>query len=117
MNQDIHQPNQPPLSTAELLTSHEAPVTVFSLSWCSYCQAVKQLLQQIKVPFQEYELDRGEFAIEAEHRRLRQELQQLTGSRTLPQVFVARQSVGGYTETHAAIRSGQFSNWLGQSGA
>lgn len=114
MNQDIHQSSQ--LSTiAEMLVSHDRPVSLFTLSWCSYCHAVKQLLRQINVPFTEYELDSGDYAAEANHQRLRQELQQLTNSRTLPQVFVAKQSVGGYTETQSAIRSGQFSDWLSRA--
>lgn len=116
MNQDSHQSSQLLLSIPELLSSHEKTVTVFSLSWCSYCHAVKQLLQQIDVPFQEFELDSGYFATEANHQALRQELQHLTGSRTLPQVFIARQPVGGYTETLSAIRSGQFNDLLSQTG-
>lgn len=117
MDQDIQQAHAPLLSINDMLTSHENPVTVFSLSWCSYCHAVKQLLQQHNTPFEEYVLDRGELASEENHQRLRQELQALTRSRTLPQVFVANHPVGGYTETLAAIRSGQFEAWLQSNGA
>jgi len=117
MNQNINQTNATLPSIEAMLTSHNKPVTVFSLSWCSYCHAVKQLLQQSNVPFEEYVLDQGTFANEASHQQLRQQLQHLTNSRTLPQVFIARQSVGGYTETLAAIRSGQFNDWLKEAGA
>lgn len=116
MNQDIFQTDQSLPSIGAMLTAHNKPVTVFSLSWCSYCHAVKQLLQQTSVPFEEYVLDQGVFASDANHQHLRLELQQLTKSRTLPQVFVATQSVGGYTETLAAIRSGQFNDWLKAAG-
>ena len=117
MNQDIFQTDQSLPSIGAMLTAHNKPVTVFSLSWCSYCHAVKQLLQQSNVPFEEYVLDQGAFANESSHQHLRQQLQHLTNSRTLPQVFVARQTIGGYTETLAAIRSVQFNDWLKEAGA
>lgn len=115
MNQENQQTTPASHSISAMLSSHQHPVTVFSLSWCSYCHAVKQLLQQAGVPFEEYVLDQGDFASEANHQPLRQALKQLTDSRTLPQVFVATQSVGGYTETLAAIRSGQFEHWMKQA--
>lgn len=117
MNQESQSTTLSSPSIEQMLTSHRHPVTVFSLSWCSYCHAVKQLLQQHGVPFEEYVLDRGELASGDNHPRLRQELLTLTQSRTLPQVFVARHPVGGYTETLAAFRSGQFEAWLKTNGA
>lgn len=99
-------------SVKALLASSKQPVTMYTLSWCSYCQAAKQLLRQLNIPFHLIELDSGEYREPALNQRLRQELQQLTGSNTLPQVFIGQQSIGGYTDTQAALKSGLLKNML-----
>jgi len=95
-----------------LLAQSPAPVTVFTLSWCSFCHAVKKLLRDLDVPFSVIELDTGDFRPATIHNRLRQDLFEMTGSQTLPQVFVGDIGVGGYTETQAALRSGQLKSLL-----
>lgn len=99
-------------SVKALLASSKQPVTMYTLSWCSYCQAAKQLLRQLNIPFHLIELDSGEYREPVLNQRLRQELQQLTGSNTLPQVFIGQQSIGGYTDTQAALKSGLLKNML-----
>ncbi|MEK7259309.1 MAG: glutaredoxin domain-containing protein [Pseudomonadota bacterium] len=78
------------------------PVTLFSLSWCSYCRAARQLLEQLGIPYQVFELDRGEFLEPRLQSEVRTRLQQLTNSSTLPQLFIGGESLGGYTDTVAA---------------
>ena len=95
-----------------LLAQSPPPVTVFTLSWCSYCHAVKRLLGDLNVPFTVIELDSGDFRPAVIHNRLRQDLYDMTGSQTLPQVFVGEVAVGGYTDTQAALRNGQLKTLL-----
>ena len=113
MNTEIG--NEDALSIAAFLGASSAPVTLFSLSWCSYCHAVKQLLKQLKIPFDEVELDTGRYREPALNASLRTELRKMTGSNTLPQVFVGRISVGGYTETSAAARRGKLQKLLAEN--
>jgi glutaredoxin len=94
------------LSVKAQLAISKQPVILYTLSWCSYCQAAKQLLKQLNIPYHLIELDSGEYREPALNQRLRQELQQLTGSNTLPQLFIGEQSIGGYTDTQAALKSG-----------
>lgn len=100
--------SNPDLSITQLLSAATTDVTIFTLSWCAYCHAVKRLMQQLKLEFTEYELDTGIYRQPELNRQLRSELQVLTGSGTLPQVFVRGTNVGGYTDTAAAVQSGQF---------
>lgn len=103
--------NNTPLAT-QLLQQSAQPVTVFTLSWCSFCHAAKQLLRDLGIPFEVIELDSGAYKSPDVHNRLRQELRQLTGSNTLPQVFVGDTPVGGYTDTQAALRNGSLKTLL-----
>lgn len=95
-----------------LLASAETPITLFSLSWCSFCHAAKQLLSSMDIQYTEHVLDRGALSEAQLNARLRRELTDLTRSRTLPQVFVGSINVGGYTETLAAVRSGKLKELL-----
>ncbi|MBU2097916.1 MAG: glutaredoxin [Gammaproteobacteria bacterium] len=99
---------------SELLAQSATPVTVFTLSWCSFCHAVKQLLRDIDVPHTVIELDTGIYRAPEVHNRLRQELRQLSGSNTLPQVFIGSIAVGGYTDTQAALRNGKLKTLLAE---
>lgn len=90
----------------------EHPVTLFSLSWCSYCRAARQLLEQLGIPYQVFELDRGEFLEPRLQNEVRTRLQQLTNSGTLPQLFIGGESLGGYTDTVAARSNGRLADVL-----
>ena len=102
----------PQLSVKAQLAISKQPVTLYTLSWCSYCHAAKQLLKQLNIPFHQIELDSGEYREPVLNQRLRQELEKLTGSNTLPQVFIGEQSIGGYTDTQAALKSGLLKKML-----
>jgi|GEM_PF-1480023 len=92
-----------------LLGVSKTPVTVFTLSWCSYCHAVRQLLDHLKIAYTTVELDTGEYANPDRHQQMRRELLEMTSSRTLPQVFVGTShNIGGYTETRQAAQSGKL---------
>lgn len=101
-----------PAGVESLITGSPHSVTVFSLSWCSFCHAAKRLLKGQNIPFLVVELDTGIYREPALNARLRQELFSLTGSQTLPQVFVGKQNVGGFTETQAAVRQGHLATLL-----
>jgi glutaredoxin len=90
----------------------EHRVTLFSLSWCSYCRAARQLLEQLGIPYQAFELDRGEFVEPRLQDEVRTRLQQLTNSGTLPQLFIGGESLGGYTDTATARSNGKLAQVL-----
>ena len=96
------------ISIAGLLAASAEPVTIFTLSWCSYCHALKRLLKQINQSCTEHELDSGIYQNPALNQQLRTELRALTGSSTLPQVFIGTMNIGGYTDTAAAVQNGKF---------
>lgn len=98
----------------ELLAQSDHPVVLFTLSWCSFCHAARHLLRDLKVPHTVIELDTGIYKAADVHNRLRQDLRQLTGSNTLPQLFVGNSAVGGYTDTQAALRNGKLKTLLAE---
>jgi glutaredoxin 3 len=77
-----------------------AEVTVYTTRICGYCVAAKRLLSARKVPYQEVDVS-GD-------RDKRAWLVSVTGRRTVPQIFIAGQSIGGYEELAALDRNGEL---------
>jgi glutaredoxin 3 len=83
-------------------------VVVFSKSYCPYCTATKNLMSDMKIDAKVYELDQRKDgdAIQAA-------LLDMTGQRTVPNVFIKGQHIGGNDKTQAAARSGKLQEMLG----
>ncbi|KAH7868715.1 glutaredoxin [Lentinula edodes] len=95
------------MAVQELLNSSidENTVTIFSKSWCPYCRAAKSLFEKEypDVPTKIFELDEMEEGAE-----IQSYLAQKTGQRTVPNIFVNKQHIGGNDATQAAFRSGKL---------
>ncbi len=78
-----------------------APVTVYTTSYCPYCDRAKALLRKRDVPFEEVDVteDAGKRAwlVSASG-----------GRRTVPQIFIDGKPVGGSDDLHALDRSGEL---------
>jgi len=120
MSETASSTQQAPLNGRELvdnaISSPQAAVVLFSLSWCSFCRAAKQLLGQIGVEYRVIELDQGQFLEPNLQREVRARLQEITHSSTLPQLFIGDEGLGGYTETAVAFRSGKLAQILSKHG-
>lgn len=75
-------------------------VKVYTTDWCPYCDRAKALLRSKGVPFEEIDVE-GDDAKRAW-------LVQTTGQRTVPQIFIGDEPVGGYTELAALDRRGEL---------
>jgi glutaredoxin 3 len=79
-------------------------ITVYTTEPCGYCARVKGLLRARGVEFAEVNL--------AKDPEGRIELAARTGMMTFPQVVVAGQLVGGFSEILAAVESGRLEQLL-----
>ncbi len=65
-------------------------VKMYTKEFCSFCYAAKRLLTKRGISWEEIPLT-GEAARE-------REMQKLTGGRTVPQILINGEAIGGYTE-------------------
>ena len=79
-------------------------VIVFSSPFCGYCAATKRLLMNKNTDFIEINI------LSSPERR--QEMIKLSGRRSVPQIFVGGQHIGGYTELSALDASGELDTLL-----
>lgn len=79
-------------------------VVVYSASYCGYCHRAEALLRDKGVPF-----ERVDVTDDWEQRTW---LRQVTGRRTVPQIFIGDEAIGGFTDLLALERSGKLDAML-----
>jgi glutaredoxin 3 len=82
-----------------------ATVTIYSKENCPYCVHAKQLLDSKNVKYNEIRIDLDETK--------RDEMLQLSGGRrTVPQIFINDQAIGGFDDLAALAKSGELDKLL-----
>lgn len=79
-------------------------VVIYSKATCPYCVMAKQLLDARGVSYTEIRID----LIEAE----RDNMIRLSGRRTVPQIFINEEPIGGYDDLAALAKSGKLDDLL-----
>jgi glutaredoxin 3 len=74
------------------------PVTVYVTDYCPYCTRAKSLLNKRNIAFTEVDVSNDE--------EKRAWLVKTTGRRTVPQIFIGDEPVGGSDEIHDLDRKG-----------
>lgn len=65
-------------------------VDIYTSKTCGYCVAAKQLLKSKGIDYREIDLTHDQ--------DLRVKISNLTGHRTVPQIFIDKNFIGGFTE-------------------
>lgn len=77
-----------------------ASVVIYSTTFCPYCVRAKMLLQRKGVAFEEVDVSGDADA--------RQALVARTRQRTVPQIFINDEHIGGCDELYALERAGEL---------
>lgn len=83
-----------------------ARVIIYTTQFCPFCVRAKTLLRQRQVVFEEIDVS-GDDA-------LREKLIAETGRRTVPQIFINGQSIGGFEELYALDQRGELDALLAE---
>ena len=74
--------------------------TIYTTNWCPYCKAAKQLLNSRGFNFSEINLE--------EKGLDREDLFELTGGRTVPQILMNDNPIGGFDDLQKLDASGKL---------
>lgn len=80
------------------------PVTVYGNRTCAYCGAARMLLTKKAVEFEDI--------IITDDPSKQEEMQRLSGKRSVPQIFIGDTHVGGFEELSALDKSGELDKLL-----
>ena len=100
---------------AEVLADRSRPVVMFALEWCEFCWTVRRLFARFKVPFRDIVLDSVEYQEGNRGGNIRAALTARTSMKTIPQVFVGGNLVGGCSEVLSAFGDRGFQKALEES--
>jgi glutaredoxin 3 len=84
-----------------------AKVVIYTTTYCPYCFRAKALLRSKDVEFEEIDV--------TDDSDRRAEMERLSGRRTVPQIFIDAQPVGGYDEARGLDAIGELDRLLGRS--
>lgn len=80
------------------------PVTLYTTDFCQYCRSAKALLDKRGIAYEEINLARDADA--------RNQLHEVTGMVTFPQILIDGKSIGGFDQLLAADRAGRLPELL-----
>lgn len=81
-----------------------AKVVMYTKASCPYCVMAKQLLSSKQIAFEEIRIDLDD--------NKREEMMRLSNRRTVPQIFINDQPIGGFDNLAALEKSGKLDELL-----
>lgn len=81
-----------------------ANIVIYTKANCPYCDWAKQFLDAKKLGYHEIRIDLVEDK--------RAEMEKLSGRRSVPQIFINDQAIGGYDDLCALDKSGKLADLL-----
>jgi cysteine synthase A len=94
----------------------DEPVVMFALEWCEFCWSVRKLFAKAGIDYVSVDLDSVQYQDDDQGGKIRAVLADMTGARTIPQIYVAGEHVGGCTDAFDLWRDGALQRRLDQAG-
>jgi len=81
-------------------------IEIYTKGYCPYCKRTKATLDNLGLAYEEFEI--------TESKKLTEEMIQRSGRKTVPQVFIGNEHIGGNDDFHNALREGKLAYLLTQ---
>jgi cysteine synthase A len=108
-----------PASALEFLdkATHDPdnPVVLFALEWCEFCWSVRKMFAKYEIPYRSIDLDSVAYQKDNLGGDIRAAILERTGLRTIPQIYIGGQHIGGATELFDAAKDGSMAELLEKS--
>jgi len=96
----------------EVTNDSDNPIVLFALEWCEFCWSVRKMFAEYEIPYRSVDLDSVAYQENNKGGNIRKVIEQRTGLKTIPQIYVGGKHVGGASETFDAIKDGSFQKML-----
>lgn len=77
-------------------------IKIYSTSWCGPCRNAKRLLTEKGLTFTEIDIEENNLS--------REDLFELTGGRSVPQIVIDKKTIGGFNELQKLFQVGELLN-------
>jgi len=79
-------------------------IVIYGTNWCGPCQSAKRLLDQLKLTYKEIDIEKEGIS--------RQDLKNLTGGSTVPQIIINGKCIGGFDSLVVLNQKGDLKKLL-----
>ena len=76
-------------------------VKIYSTNWCPYCANTKRFLDEKGIEYEEINIETDGMS--------REDLEKITGGRTVPQIVIDENPIGGYDDLVSLDSDGKLS--------
>jgi cysteine synthase A len=92
------------------------PVVMFALEWCEFCWSVRKMFKHHSIPYRSIDLDSVAYQKDDWGGKIRVALNAQTGMRTIPQIFIRGQHIGGCTDLFDGWKAGRLQGQMKAAG-
>jgi cysteine synthase A len=96
----------------EATHDNDNPVVLFALEWCEFCWSVRKMLAKYEIPYRAVDLDSVEYQKDNKGGNIRAAIYEQTGLKTIPQIYIGGEHIGGATEFFDACKDGSMRKTL-----
>ena len=90
----------------------EQPVVLFALEWCEFSWSVRKMFAHYDIPYRSVDLDSVAYQDGNRGGKIRAAIEEQTGLKTIPQIYIGGKHVGGATELFDAAKDGSMAELL-----
>jgi cysteine synthase A len=94
----------------------DQPVLMFAMEWCEFCWSVRKMLAHYDIPYRSVDLDSVAYQDGNRGGKIRAAIQEQTGLKTIPQIYIGGKHIGGATELFDAAKDGTMAELLKENG-
>ena len=80
-------------------------IVIYTGPLCNFCSAAKHLLNKKKINYEEIDIGYDD-------KKREEMLKKSNGARTIPQIFIGEEHIGGYVELKALEKNGNLDSLL-----
>lgn len=81
-----------------------AKIEIYTKEWCPYCRRAKAMLRSLDLEYTDYDITNDE--------ELYKEMVERSGNKTIPQIFIDSENIGGYDALIEKISSGELDHLI-----
>ena len=85
---------------------------MFALEWCEFCWSARKLFAEHKMPYRSVDLDSVGYQEDDRGGKIRAVFTARTGIRTIPQIFIGGEFLGGATDVLNGWKTGRVQQLL-----
>ena len=90
----------------EAKRDEDNPVVLFALEWCEFCWSVRKMFAHYEIPYRSVDLDSVAYQDDNWGGKIRKAIEAETGLKTIPQIYIGGQHVGGATDLFDGMKDG-----------